>query len=155
MPDTQFPNCVEFVAKIGPTAVAISVAYVAWKQWETARAKLRFDLFQSRLKVYNAIKNLNVIAALHGAILPKDFDNLVGELDGAEFLFRDDLRRHIEAIQEMAWRAMMARQSYNKSLDHPLREQLIKEEDEVIHYLREQRSQIEELFRPELDLTRH
>ena len=39
---------------VGPTIVAVIVAYVAIRQWLTARNKLKLDLFDKRLAIYTA-----------------------------------------------------------------------------------------------------
>ena len=153
-PEFQLPFWIQIISALGPTAVALCVGYVAWRQWATAHAKLRFDLFKDRHAVYVAVKELIASAAIHGAVSNDDYQKFVNALSGAEFLFGDDLRLQIKAISDMAWRAMMARNSYNKHSNHPLRDQLIKEENEVLEYVRSQYVNLEALFRPYLDLSR-
>lgn len=36
-------------------AVGLAVAYIAWRQWKTAREKLALDLFDKRFEVYRTI----------------------------------------------------------------------------------------------------
>lgn len=39
---------------IGLVVIGLLGVYVAWRQWRTARQKLRFDLFERRLAIYEA-----------------------------------------------------------------------------------------------------
>lgn len=38
--------------------VAIFASYIAWRQWRTAKNKLKFDLFSRRFAVYDAARSL-------------------------------------------------------------------------------------------------
>ena len=153
MPDQQLPNLVQYVAALGPTAVAASVGYVAWKQWATAEKKLKFDLFDKRLKVYNAHSRLLLMISLYGEVSPRDYDSFLRDIDGAEFLFKNELLRQIETIRDMAGNAMSARERYKTSPQHPLRDKLIDGEEAVLRHLQENGAKILALFRPDMSLA--
>ena len=154
MADPQLPVWIECVSKIGPTAIAASVAYVAWRQWRTQQAKLAFDLFEHRLKIYLAVQKLYDAISIHGEVSPEDFNHFIRQLNGAQFLFTFPLRRHVETIQKMAGDAMHARQRSKNSPGHPLLGKLLDEEDQALNYLRDNRRYIERAFRDALDLTK-
>ena len=153
MSETSLPTWVQFIAAIGPTAVAVSVAYVAWRQWRTAETKLKFDLFERRLKAYDAYARLWAMIAIHGEVSPGDYNRFIQDIDGAQFLFGHELVGQIEAIRDMAFRASNARMRYKNNPEHPMRGKLIAEEEEVLQYIGGRRDQLEHLFRQEMKLA--
>lgn len=84
-----------------PTALVASVAvYVAWRQYETARAKVKLDLFDRRYAVFEETwKHLSAIStnsiSLHDS-LRMPFDNL---RTSAGFLFDDEIADYLEKIR--------------------------------------------------------
>jgi hypothetical protein len=79
---------------LGPTIVAIGVAYVAFGQWRTARAKLNLDLFERRLDIYKkafALLRSGSAATPAGPDVHKELIELVELLPQAAFLFRKDI----------------------------------------------------------------
>ncbi|AVH90212.1 hypothetical protein [Stenotrophomonas maltophilia] len=49
---------IKLFTALGQILVAVVVGFIAYRQWRTARSKLQFDLFDRRLKVYDAIKSV-------------------------------------------------------------------------------------------------
>jgi len=94
MPPSEFSvtestaTVLQWIDLVGPLAIAAMVAFVAYQQWRTARAKLRLDLFDRRYDLYNrAVAQLdrlqmdgNLVAVTVGMELRKLSDE-------AQFLF--------------------------------------------------------------------
>jgi hypothetical protein len=86
---SQLPFWLQYVQALGPTTVAVVVgavaAYIAWRQWRTANDRLRFDLFEKRAAVYEAIGHLIGNVALHGHITADDLGSTTRELVALNF----------------------------------------------------------------------
>ena len=46
------------IQAVSTILIGVVVAYVAWQQWKTARAKFRLDYFDRRFRVYEAAMSL-------------------------------------------------------------------------------------------------
>ena len=102
------PEWLQYVQALGPTFVALAVAYVAFRQWRTAEAnrkiandKLVLDLFDKRFAWYEALKR-NLFRSLdatddevRGAYL--EITRLSEE---AAFLFGDDVVGRMKSLGE-------------------------------------------------------
>jgi hypothetical protein len=100
------PDWLQYVQALGPTLVALAVAYVAFRQWRTAEAnrriandKLVLDLFDKRFAWYEALK-ANLFRSLdatddevRGAYL-----EIARLSDESRFLFSDDVVRRMDAL---------------------------------------------------------
>ena len=47
---------IPYLAPAATLIVGLSVAFIAWQQWQLARNKLRLDLFDRRYKVFEATR---------------------------------------------------------------------------------------------------
>ena len=104
------PDWLQYVQALGPTLVALAVAYVAFRQRRTAEAKrkiandkLVLDLYDKSFAWYDALKE----------ILFRSLDSTVDEVRGAyleitrlsqesRFLFGEDVVSRLEALGEAA-----------------------------------------------------
>ncbi|WP_033834783.1 hypothetical protein [Stenotrophomonas maltophilia] len=53
---------IRFFTAFGQTVVAVAVGMIAYRQWRTARNKLKFDLFTRRLEAYNRVREATIQA---------------------------------------------------------------------------------------------
>lgn len=86
--------------KIAPTLIiGLIAAYIAWRQWETARAKLNLDLFTRRLlvfdKTWGAASSLSVKPS--PVYPPAEFTNLLPE---ASFLFGAEVEDYMKELKD-------------------------------------------------------
>jgi hypothetical protein len=143
---------------LGPTIVAVVVglvaSYIAWRQWQTAKHRLRLDMFDRRLAVYNAVKNLIGIVQVHGGTLHDDLQRFYRDIRGAEFLFDGDTRDLIMKIGSMVFRARMARQSADRRGPSAAADGLIDEEEAILEFLQTLDQRLEQLFARYLDLSK-
>jgi hypothetical protein len=77
-------TCVDLLIAITPMLTAIFIAYIAWRQWSTAREKLRFDLYARRFQIYD------MTIAFYNA--------LSGDVNVDEFI--DARRKFLMAVRE-------------------------------------------------------
>jgi len=52
------PYWTAYVSALGPPLIAAIVAVIAYRQWRTANNRLKFDLFEKRLQVYQRLYDL-------------------------------------------------------------------------------------------------
>ena len=154
----DFPVWVCYAQALGPAAVALVVGifafWLGYQQWRTAHNKLRFDLFERRLKVYLATQSVIRTISLTGQLTRDDLDEFSMAVEGAHWLFDERLKNRYQRIQEFAWKAFMARASGQKSDSHPLRPQLIKEEEEYLEFIKQQGPTLDRDFGPYLDFSK-
>jgi hypothetical protein len=88
-------------ALLAPT-VAIIAVYIAFRQHRTNQEKLRLDLYEKRLAVYHALKDL-LGAVMRDADLKievlRDFALRSGE---AVFLFGPDITEYLDQVKKTA-----------------------------------------------------
>jgi hypothetical protein len=75
--------------------IALIAAYVAWRQWQTAKDRLRLDLFDRRLAIYNAAFDFIRSISLSGGVDQDELRNFWTGLHGAEFLLDSDLCKYL------------------------------------------------------------
>ena len=154
----QLPLWVHYVQALGPSIVAVVAAfiagYIAWRQWRTAHERLRLEMFDRRVAVYDATKLLLTKATIHGQVLPDDFQLFYSGIRSAEFLFDGAMRDLIMRIANMCVTANIARSQMARSPEHPRFDQLIEKEEQVLAFLRNQDQQLERIFAPYVDLSR-
>lgn len=85
---------------------AIFVAYIAWQNYfisrsnfKVAKDKLRLDLFDRRLKVYEACQKLLSFIAREGRVNNEELAVFYRDTSNADFLFGKDVRTYINEIQ--------------------------------------------------------
>jgi hypothetical protein len=86
--------------------IAISVAIVAWQNYRIGRSnfyiakdKLRLDLFDRRLKVFEACQKLFSFVLREGRPTSAELTNFLERTANSEFLFGKDIRNYIEEVQ--------------------------------------------------------
>jgi hypothetical protein len=93
----------KYIQALGPSLVALAVAVIAYRQWATARDKLRLDLFEKRFSIYVLLLAAMAAALSQSPDREEIFSRLV-ELRGENrFIFGTDVSKLIaEAIDEIA-----------------------------------------------------
>lgn len=104
MTDVQLPLWVEYTKALGAPIVALIAACIAggiaYQQWLTARYKLKLDLFDRRMKVYDACSEL---LRLINMPIRSDYDvviELVCAVNGHHWLFGQKVISYIDALME-------------------------------------------------------
>ena len=104
MADVHLPVWLEYVKALSAPVVALIAACIAggiaYQQWRTARNKLKLDLFEKRMKVYNACSELlrliNMpIRTNYDAVL-----ELVTAINGHQWLFGPKVTAYIENLMD-------------------------------------------------------
>ena len=105
--NAQTPLWVSYLIAFGPLIVAALVGYVAYRQWKTAHARLRLDLFDRRYRIYEAYWKRFSDIVREGEVkklIEPEFNRARQE---ADFFFGDDVVSRLEEFDRHAtnlWR---------------------------------------------------
>jgi hypothetical protein len=102
MADVQLPLWIEYVKALGAPIVALIAACIAggiaYQQWRTAKNKLKLDLFDRRMKVYEACSELlrliNMPIRSEYAVVME----LIYTINGHHWLFGPKVTAYIDAL---------------------------------------------------------
>lgn len=84
-----------------PLIVGLAVAYVALRQWKTAKEKLVLDLFDRRYSLFARAESALAPAMRDGDSRNNDSIRDIARLRSeARFLFGDEIEKYLGAIQE-------------------------------------------------------
>jgi hypothetical protein len=85
-----------------PLVIGFIAAYVAYRQWHTGNQRLKLDLFERRLKVYEAAKKLVDNTLRRFEISENDLRAFNRDLSEAEFLFPLAIAQYLRAVAKMS-----------------------------------------------------
>jgi hypothetical protein len=137
----MLPLWVQYVQALGPAAAALAAAIIVYsiqrRQWKTADAKLRLDLFERRLRVYETIQAalLRVIRDGRGNLeMLRDYDAGTQE---AEFLFGDGVVEYIRSIRNMIIQTEYLTENWNNQQSDK-RLAMIHEKHNILRYMNDE-----------------
>lgn len=81
-----------------PISTALFAAYLGWQQLTTSKHKLKLDLFERRLKIYNEVQKLLMIVVREGYVSLEQLSAFKIAVSDAEFLFGDDIQKYIQEL---------------------------------------------------------
>lgn len=98
-----------FSALLTPVIAAVTV-YIAYQQWQTNRRRLDLDLYDRRLRVYQAVSSFISRVLTDLAPEPQDFSDYWRDTAETDFLFGSDVREYLRtlaahAAQLRRWRS--------------------------------------------------
>lgn len=73
-------------------------AFVAWRQWRTARNKLKLDLFDRRFAVYDAARNLLASIATSGKVKEDELTKFMIGTREVRWLLNKDIEEYLRVI---------------------------------------------------------
>jgi hypothetical protein len=97
-----YPLVIEGLKAIPSFALAAIVAFISFRQWAVARAKLRLDLYDRRYKVYEAVKDLHTAFLESEGLTNACVVNFLNRTSDVDFLFDDDVVHYIDKTRRHA-----------------------------------------------------
>lgn len=82
--------------------IAIIAVYIAYQQWRTNRRKLEFQLYESRLRVYQAVAQFVSKVMADASLEQQDLSDLWRNTAEADFMFGSDVRSYLEELTDHA-----------------------------------------------------
>jgi|SRR3990172_6917781 len=127
--------------------IAITTTYIVIQQFLVSRYRVRMDLYDRRLKVYNAIMKFMRHVRQHGQADNDQIFELIEQTAESKFLFEGEIKDHIESLYQEA----LDLHEIHQELDHSLpkgaeRSRLAKEMTIHFKHLRDQYKRTDELF---------
>lgn len=99
----QLPEWVEYVKALGtPIAALIGACiagFIAYQQMRTARNKLKLDLFEKRIHVYNAAVELVAKIGDMGKIDEARGEEIIAALNSASWLLDDEVDAYLKNLK--------------------------------------------------------
>lgn len=83
-------------------AIGCVTVYIAWQQWQTAKNKLRLDIFDRRYPVFEAALKLVSIAVQKGDVPDEARRGFVIATRGVQFLFDQKLQDYCGTLAKEA-----------------------------------------------------
>jgi hypothetical protein len=130
--------------------LACAVAIIAYAQWRTANQRVVIDLFERRLRVYEAFRDVVVEIAKHGEASPTSGNRFWSVQADAEFLFGADVHAFLTRVGKY----IIALHTLREIDDlHPRRDQLIEYKSEIFMRLSNSLQEATTVFKPYIGLS--
>jgi hypothetical protein len=100
MAHSQLPIWIEYLQALGPTSIAVAVGFIAYRQWATARDRVKLDLFDRRYAVYQELRTLLATALQDGTINYEAVRMFARTTRGLEFLFGGEVEDYLEGLMK-------------------------------------------------------
>lgn len=108
---------IQILSILATPSIAIAVAIIAWRQWETAKQKLMLDLFEKRMQIYSMVERARQLILQETGPVDRETIALLQEAqDKAKFLFGPEIAAMIGQIIVAAIDSNHANQQYKAGL---------------------------------------
>jgi len=145
-----------FFKDFTPTFVAIVAAVIAsviaYRQWKTARDKLKFDLYEIRFQYYDKIRSFIAGHLRNGEIEFNDFKQFTYDMRGIEFVFDEKMRIYVESICKCSTHMSQYKSEY-KSDVHSVSGDQVKAYHDRFKWMSEQFDELDIRVKPFLKLS--
>lgn len=84
-------------AVLPPTSALVALA-IAFLQWHLHRSKLRYEVFDRRYRVFDAVKGFVQLKIKQSSLSDTQCCKLLQEAKGADFLFRGDIGQFLDEL---------------------------------------------------------
>jgi hypothetical protein len=136
--------------------IAIITVYIARQQWKANRQKLTLDLYERRLKVFEAVRD--ILGMMYTTVSDDGkLYTLLSQTRGAGFIFGAEIQEYIESV----WRHATNLSDTNKHLRAILdsappevRKRLADIESEEVKWATAETRVVEQKFKKYLDLSK-
>ncbi|GEM_PF-425739 len=138
--------------------VTVLGVYIAYQQWNTARNKLKLDLFEKRLAVHKAVSIFINSIYLHGTVENKEIDKFIFNTNETKWLFDEDVAIYLK--ESVLKNADELQRLYDNHKDIPVGEERIRTKNaerqaEIRKWFRSQDKVLDEKFSPFLSMPNY
>ena len=149
---------IELFSSLLTPLIAIIMVYIAYQQWRTNHLKARHELFESRVKIYDATMELIFTVITLGYANRERILQFREKTVQSPFLFGDDINGYLKVLVEKATKLKQVNEESdrakergsNKNKDY---EKLSKVDDEIFSWFTGQPDVVKEKFMKYLDLS--
>ncbi|AZO34225.1 MAG: hypothetical protein EOS76_01265 [Mesorhizobium sp.] len=96
----MLPIWIQYLQALLTPTIALTVGFIAYRQWRTAHSKLVLELFERRLAVYELARKAVSFVNTHGRTSREAEIDLLTAMNSAEFLFGKDVRDYLDKMWE-------------------------------------------------------
>lgn len=153
------PHWTAYMTALFTPVVAFLGVLIAYRQWVTARDKLRLDLFERRLAIYSAFRTTLGQIFVKGQLNQEDEQKYLNGVSSSMWLFGEDVHKY---LADEFWGKLMEHHLLVSELDGAVvgieRRELAKKKSELRSWFLVQDKRAEMLFLPYLGfhhLTAH
>ncbi len=152
---TQINWCLEILRLAPATIIGAAVAYVAWRQWMTANAKLKLELFERRWLIYQRVaqkfKEFHIPNRNPIDDLIEDMEDLILEMP---FLFGREITTVVNEWIELARTYdFLKHDPANRNANDQINNNAQKELNELRPRIRAKVQEFSNLCTPYMDMT--
>lgn len=94
-----FDDWLRIVSTVSTFAIGVAASFLAYQQFRISKSKLRFDLYERRLRLFNVVRDFASTVALTGEL---DSGKLYRDTIERYFLFDKDVCDYIDEMYEKA-----------------------------------------------------
>jgi len=144
----EIKTILSFLSGLLTPVIAVVAIIIAIRQFKIQQYKVRIDLYDRRIIIYDAIMNFMIHVRQHGDASDNQIHEFIEKTSKSKFLFKGEIKEHIDKLINKA----LDLQEVNKELsNHNLlkgdeRTNFAKEKTRLFKSLREQYNRTDELF---------
>lgn len=153
MPDC---NWITVLQGLLTPVIALIALYIAWQQWRTNRQKLKWDLYDRRLRIFEEVRKILSLVLRDANANREDLLRFRTSVADADFLFGPEITDYIDEIYSSGLRLARwndqyidATQPQPPGYDH---QQVVDEMHKELTWLIEQFEPAKKKFRPYLEV---
>lgn len=90
------PHWTSYISALLVPLVAIFGSYIAFRQWRTAQNKLKLELFERRLKIYNSATSFISSVMTTGKATDRELHDLIVDTKEAKWLLSKDIAKYLD-----------------------------------------------------------
>jgi len=145
----------DYLKAVGPTLIAIFIAYVAFQQWQVNRANLREKLFERRFAIFKQTQTFLSTIFRQAKVNDKALTEFHEAPQLARFLFGKDIQDYLNELRKSALKIRL----YSIKLkDIPVgekRNEMVEKEHDELTWLTDQLEVLFDRFDPYLGFEKH
>ena len=134
----QLDELIKYSRALLTPVIGIIAVRIAYQQYATASARLRLDLFERRIAVYEALMLLLGRILQAAAITELDLSAFLESRRQSRFLFGTDISLYLEEVYNKAVRVSYVFKRLKDASDSNQLTSLANQEDELVQWFRKQ-----------------
>lgn len=140
---------------IGGWVIAAVMAIFAWRQSQTSRDQLRFQLFDKRISIYHDLVDQMRLIVQLGDCSDESLVNMNSLIKRSAFLFGDDVLDHMEVQTSKALGIHIINKELETEQEHEKRSNLARRHTEIVRWFHDDLGEINKLFEVYLSFSHH
>ncbi len=143
------PSVIEGISKISQVILGTGVAIIAYQQWQLAKNKAKYDLYEKRFDAFKALKKYLSSVVQNAVVNTQDLVDFRWKFEEHYFLFEEDIRDYVDKIYKESFemRRLQRKLTGIRALPvGPERKQIVDKEMEKLKWLTEQLEESKKKF---------